>query len=53
VEYLIKCGAMDGFGARRSQLLAVMDQALDLAASRQKDEASGQMVYLGRRIRKN
>ena len=43
VEYLIKCGAMDGFGAKRSQLLAVMDRALDLAVSRQKDEASGQI----------
>ncbi len=47
VEYLIKCGAMDGFGAKRSQLLAVMDQALELAASRQKDEASGQIGLFG------
>ncbi|MGL5207444.1 MAG: DNA polymerase III subunit alpha, partial [Acidaminococcaceae bacterium] len=47
VEYLIKCGAMDGFGAKRSQLLAVMEQALDLAASRQKDEASGQIGLFG------
>ena len=47
VEYLIKCGAMDGFGARRSQLLAVMDQALELAASRQRDEASGQIGLFG------
>lgn len=47
VEYLIKCGAMDSFGAKRSQLLAVMDQAMELAASRQKDEASGQMGLFG------
>ena len=47
VEYLIKCGAMDGFGAKRSQLLAVMDQAMELAASRQRDEASGQIGLFG------
>ena len=27
MENLIKCGAMDSFGAKRSQLLAIMDQA--------------------------
>ncbi|HIU63725.1 MAG TPA: DNA polymerase III subunit alpha, partial [Candidatus Avacidaminococcus intestinavium] len=47
VEYLIKCGAMDSFGAKRSQLLAVMDQAMEIAASRQKDEASGQIGLFG------
>ena len=47
VEHLIKCGAMDSFGARRSQLLAVMDKVMDGAASKQKDEASGQIGLFG------
>ena len=43
VENLIKCGAMDSFGAKRSQLLAIVEQAAELGASYQKDYASGQM----------
>ncbi|HWR40378.1 MAG TPA: DNA polymerase III subunit alpha [Patescibacteria group bacterium] len=43
VESLIKCGAFDSLGARRSQLLAVLEQAFDMAAARQKDAASGQI----------
>ncbi|MDD4721491.1 MAG: DNA polymerase III subunit alpha [Acidaminococcaceae bacterium] len=47
VENLIKSGSMDGFGAKRSQLLAVMERALELAASRQKDRMSGQLGLFG------
>lgn len=47
VENLIKSGALDGFGAKRSQLLAVMDKALEIAASRQNDLASGQIGLFG------
>ena len=47
VENLIKSGSMDGFGAKRSQLLAVMERALELAASRQKDRISGQLGLFG------
>ncbi len=47
VENLIKCGAMDSFGAKRSQLLAIMDQALELGAAQQKDSASGQIGLFG------
>ena len=43
VESLIKCGAFDSFGARRSQLLAVVGPTLDAAARAQKDAASGQI----------
>ena len=43
VENLIKCGAFDGFGAKRSQLLAVMDQVMGEAARQQRDRDSGQM----------
>ncbi len=43
IENLICCGAMDSFGAKRSQLMAVLDRAVDLGAAYQKDKASGQM----------
>ena len=41
IENMIKCGAMDSFGARRSQMLAIMDQAIDLGAACQRDKANG------------
>lgn len=43
IESLIKCGAFDSLGARRSQLLAVLDRAVDMAAVCQRDKASGQI----------
>jgi DNA polymerase III subunit alpha len=42
LESLIKAGAMDCFGARRSQLFAVLDKALQVGAARHKDKLSGQ-----------
>ena len=47
VEHLIKSGAMNSFGARRSQLLAVIDQAIDLGAACQRDRANGQLGLFG------
>ena len=47
VEHLIKSGAMDSFGARRSQLLAVLDQAIDLGGACQRDKANGQLGLFG------
>ena len=47
VENLIKSGAMDSFGARRSQLLAVLDHAIDLGAACQRDRANGQLGLFG------
>lgn len=47
VENLIKSGAMDSFGARRSQLLAVLDQVIDLGAACQRDRANGQLGLFG------
>ncbi len=41
-EALIKCGAFDSVGARRAQLMAVLDKAMDAAASTQRDRARGQ-----------
>ena len=47
VENLIKCGAMDCFGNKRSQLMAVMDTAMEIAVQKQKDKISGQMDLFG------
>jgi DNA polymerase-3 subunit alpha len=45
MESLIKCGALDCFGARRSQLMAVCDHALNIGGSAQKEKASGQLSF--------
>jgi DNA polymerase III subunit alpha len=47
IESLIKCGAFDSSGWRRSQLLAVLEQAVEVAACRQRDLASGQIGLFG------
>lgn len=43
IENLIKCGALDCFPAKRSQMLAVSDQVVEIANSYQKDAAVGQI----------
>lgn len=43
IESLIRCGAMDSFGKYRSQLIQVLDRAMALGASKQKDRDTGQM----------
>jgi DNA polymerase-3 subunit alpha len=43
IESLIRAGAMDCFGARRAQLNAVLEKALQGGASKLKDRKSGQM----------
>lgn len=47
IESLIKCGAFDSLGAKRSQLLAVLERAIDMAAVRQRDKVSGQIGLFG------
>ncbi len=42
IESLIKAGAMDCFGAHRSQLMAVLDRALQAGAAAASDRKSGQ-----------
>jgi DNA polymerase-3 subunit alpha len=42
LESLIKAGAMDSLGARRAQLTAVLDHAMDLGQKRQRETQSGQ-----------
>jgi len=43
IESLIKAGAFDSLGAKRSQLFAILDQALELAQAAQRDKLSGQI----------
>ncbi|WP_255449289.1 DNA polymerase III subunit alpha [Selenomonas caprae] len=43
VESLIKCGAFDSSGAKRSQLVAVLDAAVGEAQRQQKDAQNGQL----------
>jgi DNA polymerase-3 subunit alpha len=45
VESLIKCGAFDSFKVLRSQLMAVLDNALERGAQSQKEAASGQFSF--------
>jgi len=46
VESLLKCGAFDSTGARRSQLAAVLDRALAVGGAAQDDRRRGQMNLL-------
>ncbi len=43
IESLIKSGSFDSVGCRRSQLMAIVDQAMDKAKAVQRDKQSGQM----------
>ncbi len=45
VESLVKCGALDSLGLYRSQLLAMIDKALEVAGSVQKDRMNGQFSF--------
>jgi len=47
LENLIKSGAMDSFGQRRSQLLAVCETVLDGVVERNRKNISGQMDLFG------
>jgi DNA polymerase-3 subunit alpha len=46
IESLIKCGAFDSLGARRAQLMAVVDKAMEAASMAQRDRAYGQVSLL-------
>ena len=47
LENLIRAGAFDGTGARRSQLIRVYEKVLDAAASRQRQNLEGQLDFFG------
>lgn len=46
IESLIKCGAFDSLGFKRSNLMASVDRAMEAAASAQRDKAQGQFSLL-------
>lgn len=45
IESLIRCGAFDFTGAKRSALLAVLDRTLEMGSRRQKEKARGQASF--------
>ncbi|MFQ5953095.1 MAG: DNA polymerase III subunit alpha, partial [Candidatus Omnitrophota bacterium] len=45
VESLIKCGAFDSTGIRRSQAMAILDKVLEMAGKTQKDRRNGQLSF--------
>ncbi|WP_146518625.1 DNA polymerase III subunit alpha [Stieleria varia] len=47
IETLIKAGAMDSFGAKRSQLVAMIERAVQAGAKIQADKKSGQTSLFG------
>ncbi|PYV37274.1 MAG: hypothetical protein DMG06_28535 [Acidobacteria bacterium] len=47
IESLIKAGALDSLGERRSQLFAVIDKAIETAQKVQRDRESGQKGLFG------
>ncbi|MGM9640676.1 MAG: DNA polymerase III subunit alpha [Faecousia sp.] len=47
VENLIKCGAMDCFGLRRSQLLAIYEPTMDAVAVNRRRNVEGQLGLFG------
>ncbi len=47
IESLIRSGAMDSLGGHRAQYLAVLDDAVDRASRKQRDEAVGQFSLFG------
>ncbi|MFP3870162.1 MAG: DNA polymerase III subunit alpha [Syntrophobacteria bacterium] len=47
VESLIKCGAFDSLHPVRSQVMAVIDEALEMGQTIQKDRLSGQISMFG------
>ncbi|MDE3179766.1 MAG: DNA polymerase III subunit alpha [Acidobacteriota bacterium] len=47
IESLIKAGAMDSLGARRSQMVAALDRAMEMGQKHQRHEAAGQAGLFG------
>jgi DNA polymerase-3 subunit alpha len=45
VESLVKCGAFDSTGIRRSQAMAILDKVLEMAGKTQKDRRNGQLSF--------
>ncbi|HOW36039.1 MAG TPA: DNA polymerase III subunit alpha [Candidatus Omnitrophota bacterium] len=45
MESLIKCGAFDSFNLYRSQLMVMLDKALEFGSKTQKERATGQISF--------
>ncbi len=45
VESLVRCGAFDGFNCRRSQMMAVLEKALEAGVRGQKEKEIGQFSF--------
>ncbi len=45
LESLIKSGSLDGFGMNRAQTMAMLDQALEVGSSLQRDRTRGQYSF--------
>ncbi len=45
IESLIKCGSMDAFGLKRSQMMSMLQECLDQASKSHKDRSSGQLSF--------
>ncbi|MFH1854269.1 MAG: DNA polymerase III subunit alpha [Candidatus Omnitrophota bacterium] len=44
IESLIKCGAFDSMGLKRSQMMAMLNKAMEMTSIIQKEKALGQMI---------
>jgi len=53
LESLIKCGAMDGFGASRAKMFSGLDIVLERAQKIQKEKSSGQLSFFDQSITNN
>jgi DNA polymerase-3 subunit alpha len=53
LESLIKCGALDGFGAVRAQMVAGLERVLELASKTQKEKAKGQISFFDQGLAQN
>ncbi|MDD5613862.1 MAG: hypothetical protein PHQ54_02180, partial [Candidatus Omnitrophica bacterium] len=49
IESLIKVGAFDSFGHKRSALLSILDKAVEMAQDFQKDSLQGQLSFFDRK----
>src|SRR3954468_12607394 len=47
IEALVKCGAFSSMGAKRAQLLHVLDRAVEMGQQSQNDKRAGQMNMFG------
>jgi len=47
VESLVKCGAFDSLGYKRSHLISILDNAIEMGQKSQRDKEKGQIAMFG------